>query len=70
MPNYDPDGPVHEVPDDATPLGRDATNAAERREALDWCLRNVWANKRIGALERWDDDAWHGWLMWSWKQRT
>lgn len=53
-----------EVRDRDTMLGKNASNAAERRATLIWCLTNVWATEDVERIERWDDARWHGWMLW------
>lgn len=67
MPSFDPNGQSFEIADADTPLAHDATNKGERRLTLLWALNNAWASKDIGAIERWDEDTFHGWVMWPWK---
>ena len=57
------------VADVDTELARDARNRDERRATFDWCLTNVWADRDIGRIERFDESGWHGWAMWGWKRR-
>ncbi len=64
---FDHEGKSYEVADKDTPLNKDATNRRERKMTLSWAINTVWASKDIGAIERWDGDDFHGWVMWPWK---
>lgn len=44
-----------------------AQNVDERREALDFCLAQRWANADVGRVERIDTAAESGWRMWRYK---
>ncbi len=59
---YDPD--TWTVVADVESINKDkATTKAERRDALDWCLDNKWANKDIGCIERIETATRNGWAM-------
>lgn len=40
-----------------------AESEDERRDALEWCLENKWANKDIGLIERVETATRSGWEM-------
>lgn len=64
MPNYNQNAKPDSIRDQDTDLGRNANNAQDRFDALQWCLVNNWNGLDIGQLERNDTAAFHGWLMW------
>ncbi len=46
-------------------LGKDAETREERRAVLAAALVNEWSTDDIVAIERIDQDGWHGWAMWT-----
>jgi hypothetical protein len=62
-----PDPLVAEFVDDETSIDKKkASTVAERRAALEWCLKEIWAGVDVDTLERVDDAKadLHGWAMW------
>ena len=59
--NYDPKDKYFES--DWDTIGKWAKTEPDRRAALDDCLNNAWANKKIGCLERIENASRWGWEM-------
>jgi hypothetical protein len=53
---------------DLESIGKPAKTKAERREALDVCLEQFWADLNIGRIERVDEGDAHGWEMRHWRK--
>jgi len=41
---------------------------AERRLAFEACLGTVWQDLQVGTLERFDNESFHGWLLWEYDE--
>jgi hypothetical protein len=65
MPNHKPTSTF--VSDQASLNKPRAENRDERRQALEFCLNERWANVDIGRIERVDTDEQSGWMLWRWK---
>jgi len=61
--NYVPDSDKALFRSDNESIGRWAKTDADRREALDELLNGLWANKKIGCLEREENATRWGWWL-------